>query len=86
VTEPVGTSALALHQPHSGPLIVVMDRLPAHHSAVRRLQERGARWLSVEWLPANAPDLNRAEALWSHAKYSALGHFVPDDVKSERRP
>jgi hypothetical protein len=68
----------ALHLPHSGPLIVVMDRLPAHHSAVRRLQERGARWLSVEWLPANAPDLNRVEALWSHAKYSALTHFVPD--------
>lgn len=70
----------ALHQQHGGPLIVVLDRLNAHRSAVRRLQERGASWLTVEWLPAYAPDLNPVEALRSHAKYSALANFVPDDL------
>ena len=70
----------ALHQQHRGPLIVVLDRLNAHRSAVRHLQERGASWLTVEWLPAYAPELNPVEALWSHAKYSALANFVPDDL------
>ena len=70
----------ALHQQHRGPLIVVLDRLNAHRSAVRRLQERGASWLTVEWLPAYAPELNPVEALWSHAKYSALANFAPDDL------
>jgi len=69
-----------LHRIHQRPLVVVLDRLNVHRSAVRPLHERGATWLDVEWLPAYAPDLNRVEALWSHAKYSALANFVPDDV------
>lgn len=69
-----------LHRLHRRPLVVVLDRLNVHRSAVRRLHERGASWLDVEWLPAYAPDLNPVEALWSHAKYSALANFVPDDV------
>lgn len=71
----------ALHQQHGGPLIVVMDRLNVHRAAVKRLQQRGASWLSVEWLPPYAPDLNPVEALWSHAKYSTLANFVPDDFE-----
>ena len=70
----------ALHRQHPGPLIVVLDRLNVHRAAVKRLSARGANWLSVEWLPAYAPDLNPVEALWSHAKYSTLANFVPDDV------
>jgi len=70
----------ALHRQHRGPLVVVLDRLNAHRAAVKRLRARGANWLSVEWLPAYAPDLNPVEALWSHAKYTALANFVPDNV------
>ena len=70
----------ALHRQHPGPLVVVLDRLNVHRAAVKRLQSRGANWLSVEWLPAYAPDLNPVEALRSHAKYTALGNFVPEDV------
>jgi transposase len=69
-----------LHRIHQRPLVVVLDRLNVHRAAVRRLHERGATWLDVEWLPAYAPDLNPVEALWSHAKYSALANYVPDDV------
>jgi transposase len=69
-----------LHRQHRRPLIVVMDRLNAHRSAVRRLHERGARWLHVEWLPAYAPDLNPVEPLWSQAKFTELANFIPDDV------
>ena len=57
-----------------------LDRLNAHRSAVRRLREYGADWLTVEWLLAYASELNPVEALWSHAKYSALANFVPDDL------
>jgi transposase len=68
-----------LHREHGRELLVVMDRLNVHRSAVRQLRERGARWLHVEWLPPYAPDLNPVEAMWSHAKYTALANFVPDD-------
>jgi transposase len=69
-----------LGRKHRRPLVVVMDRLNVHRSAVRKLQERGAKWLDVEWLPGYAPDLNSVEALWSHAKYTKLANFVPADV------
>lgn len=73
-----------LHRQHRRPLIVVMDRLNAHRSAVRRLRERGARWLHVEWLPAYAPELNPVEPMWSQAKFTDLANFVPDDVNHLR--
>jgi putative transposase len=69
-----------LHRQHGGPLIVVLDRLNVHRSAVRRLRDRGAKWLRVEWLPAYAPELNPVEAMWSHTKYTSLANFVPDNV------
>jgi transposase len=68
-----------LRRKHRRPLVVVMDRLNVHRSAVRKLHERGATWLDVEWLPGYAPDLNPVEALWSHAKYTKLANFVPTD-------
>ena len=37
-----------LHRQLGRALIVVMDRLPAHRSAAKRLQKQGATWLSVE--------------------------------------
>lgn len=60
------------------PLIVVMDRLPAHRSAAGRLA--GDERFAVEWLPAYAPDLNPVEPAWSHTKYADLANYVPDNV------
>ncbi len=62
------------------PLLVVIDRLNVHRSAVRELRQAGAPWLHVEWLPPYAPDLNPVEAVWGHAKCSDLANFVPDDI------
>jgi transposase len=62
------------------PIDLVCDRLNAHRSAVRQLKEQGADWLSVEWLPPYAPDLNPVEAVWNHTKYSDLANRVPDDA------
>ncbi len=70
----------ALHRQHGGRLIVVLDRFSVHHAAVRQLQEAGADWLQVEWLPAYAPDLNPVEALWSCTKRGELANFAPDNL------
>ena len=61
---------------------------PGHH-AVLLLDQAGWRTsqalqtpsnITLLPLPAKAPELNPVEALWSHAKYSALANFVPDDL------
>lgn len=62
------------------PLILVCDRLPAHRSAIRRLQEAGACWLQVEWLPAYAPEIDPVEDVWNQSKYGALANVIPNDI------
>jgi putative transposase len=62
------------------PLIVVWDRLPAHRSAVRQLVEDGVQWLSVEWLPVCAPDLDPVEDVWNQSKYGDLANIIPNDI------
>ena len=62
--------------PHG--LILVMDRWQVHRSAARRLMERFARRLRIEWLPAYAPDLNPDEQVWRHTKHADLANYVPE--------
>jgi transposase len=62
------------------PLIVIMDRLPAHRAAANRLAEDDDGRFDVEWLPGYAPDLNPVEALWSKTKYGDMANYVPDDA------
>lgn len=69
-----------LHRQLQQPLIVVLDRFNVHRKAIRLLQEKHTRWLSVEWLPAYAPDLNPVEAMWSCTKHGDLANFIPDDL------
>jgi transposase len=61
-------------------IILVWDRWNVHRSAARRLQRRGRKSVWIEWLPAYAPELNPAEHVWNHAKYTDLANFLPDDV------
>jgi transposase len=62
------------------PLLLVCDRLAAHRSAIRRLQQAGCRWLDVSWLPSYAPELDPVENIWSQSKYGDLANFVPENV------
>ena len=62
------------------PIILVIDRYSAHRSAAKKLLARYPKRLSVEWLPAYAPELNPAEQVWNHTKYADLANFIPDDV------
>lgn len=68
-----------LHRELRRPLIVVWDRWSVHRSAYRQLKAEGADWLTAEFLPAYAPELNPVEHVWNHAKYCQMANFVPDD-------
>ncbi len=69
-----------LHRQQGRKLIVVLDRFNVHRKAIRLLEEQKARWLSVEWLPAYAPDLNPVEGMWSCTKYGDLANYVPGNL------
>jgi transposase len=62
------------------PIVLVLDRLNAHRSAVKRLIARFGNRIEVEWLPAYAPELNPVEHVWSHTKHSDLANYIPRDA------
>src|SRR3712207_2886427 len=57
------------------PVVLVLDNGPIHTSKATRaaLAER-AHWLTVEWLPKYAPELNDIEAVWRDLKRHYLAH------------
>src|SRR4051794_35198691 len=66
------------------PLVLVLDNGPIHTSTASRaaLAER-AHWLTVEWLPNSAPELNDIEGLWRDLKRHHLAHQTfngPNDL------
>ena len=66
------------------PIVLVLDNGPIHTSKATRaaLAER-AHWLTVEWLPKYAPELNDIEAAWRDLKRHHLAHQTftgPDDL------
>ena len=66
------------------PIMLVLDNGPIHTSKASRaaLAER-AHWLTVEWLPKYAPELNDIEVLWRDLKRHHLAHQTfagPEDL------
>ena len=57
------------------PTLLVLDNGPIHTSKATRaaLQQR-AHWLTVEWLPKYAPELNDIEEVWRDLKRHHLAH------------
>ena len=57
------------------PVVLVLDNGPIHTSGATRaaLAER-AHWLTVEWLPKYAPELNDIEPVWRDLKRHHLAH------------
>lgn len=52
-----------------GKIILLWDRLPSHRSKeMNEFLATQQEWLSVEWFPAYAPELNPLEYLWSTGK------------------
>jgi transposase len=57
------------------PVVIVLDNGPVHTSkaALAALADR-AHWLTVEWLPKYAPELNDIEIVWGDLKAHHLAH------------
>jgi len=75
----------ALYGPQPGrqakPVVLVEDNGPIHTSKRSRaaLAAR-AHWLTVEWLPKYAPELNDIEVVWHHLKADHLAHQTFTDA------
>jgi hypothetical protein len=63
------------------PVVLVLDNGPIHTSKVstKALVARSS-WLSVEWLPKYAPELNAIERDWLHLKGRFLANRVFADA------
>lgn len=69
-----------------GRVVLLWDRLPAHRSRyTAQALARQRSWLTVEWLPAYAPELNPLEQLWSHVDAIALANTPAEDLGVLRR-
>jgi transposase len=66
------------------PVVLVLDNGPIHTSKAARAALAGrAHWLTVEWLPKYAPELNDIEPTWRDLKRHHLAHQTftgPDDL------
>ena len=62
-------------------VVIVLDNGPIHVSKVTMaaLAER-AHWLTVEWLPKYAPELNDIEVVWGDLKARHLAHQTFTDA------
>ena len=65
------------------PVVLVEDNGPIHTSK-RSLAALAARahWLTVEWLPKYAPELNEIEPVWRDLKAHHLAHQTFTDVNA----
>lgn len=76
----------ALRRHRRKKVILIWDRLPAHRSrVVRELLRRYRSWLSIEWLPPYAPELNPVEPFWDHLDDTVLANTPADNLGRLRR-
>ena len=70
----------AAHNQLAAPVILIWDNLNTHISAAMRAWiDAHQDWLTVERLPAYAPELNPVEGLWAHMK-NGLGNLAARDA------
>ena len=56
------------------PVVIVIDNGAIHTSKASRAALEARPWLSVEWLPKYAPELNDIEHVWRDLKRHFLAH------------
>ena len=56
------------------PVVLVLDNGPIHTSKVSMAALAARPWLTVEWLPRYAPELNAIENTWRDLKRHHLAH------------
>jgi transposase len=65
------------------PVVIVLDNGPIHVSkATRAALAARAHWLTVEWLPKYAPELNDIEVVWHDLKAHYLAHQTFTDAET----
>lgn len=62
------------------PVVLVLDNGPIHVSKLSTAALAARPWLSVEWLPKYAPELNDIERDWRHLKRHYLANQVCRDL------
>jgi hypothetical protein len=72
---------------HGQAVILIWDGLAAHTSArMRRYVAQQRAWLTVERLPAYAPELNPIEQVWGNVKTCEMANVCAPDLVTLRRP
>ena len=65
------------------PVVIVLDNGPIHTSkATLAALAARAHWLTVEWLPKYAPELNDIEVVWHDLKAHHLAHQTFTDAEA----
>jgi transposase len=82
-TPDVAAFVKALQRQLRRPITLVWDRYSVHRAAAKQLARY--RWLTIEWLPAYAPELDPVEFVWNHTKYTDLANFAPYDTSHLRQ-
>ena len=62
------------------PVVFVLDNGPIHTSKASRAALAARYWLTIEWLPKYAPELNDIERSWRDLKAHFLAHQTFTDV------
>ncbi len=62
------------------PVVLVLDNGPIHTSKLTTQALAARPWLSVEWLPRYAPELNAIEPVWRDLKRHHLAHRTFTDA------
>lgn len=62
------------------PVVLVLDNGPVHTSKASRAALAERPWLTVEWLPRYAPELNAIERSWRDLKRHHLAHRTFKDA------
>jgi transposase len=65
------------------PVVLVLDNGPIHVSkATQAALAARSHWLTVEWLPKYAPELNDIEPVWHDLKAYHLAHMTFSDAET----
>jgi hypothetical protein len=65
------------------PVVIVLDNGPVHVSKATTVALAvRAHWLTVEWLPKYAPELNDIEVVWHDLKAHHLAHQTFTDAEA----
>ncbi len=65
----------------TAPVVLVLDNAPIHTSKLTRAALAKRPWLTIEWLPKYAPELNDIERSWRDLKRHFLAHQTFQSVE-----